>query len=64
MTSQPPQTQYDFKISRWQEANLTKETVIKTDKSHLFDEDDLTDCIGELHPDDVLMLQIKYLTFK
>jgi mRNA-degrading endonuclease toxin of MazEF toxin-antitoxin module len=64
MTSQPPQTQHDFQVPHWKEANLPKETVIKTNKSYLFNEDDLTDCIGQLHSDDVLLLLFKYLTFK
>jgi mRNA-degrading endonuclease toxin of MazEF toxin-antitoxin module len=64
MTGTAPQTAYDFSISHWREAGLHKATTIKTNKSRIFLDSDLTMQIGDLHPDDIVILQYKHLTFK
>jgi mRNA-degrading endonuclease toxin of MazEF toxin-antitoxin module len=62
MTSTPRKVESDFVIMRWEEAGLYRETVINTQRRIQVKPDDLLDYIGNLHVDDISLLNFKFLT--
>ena len=50
---------HDYIITKWQEAGLTKPSVVKTNQRLPLADVDFKHKIGSLHKDDILMLRFK-----